>query len=100
MLPAVSLFIIAQVSAKVKLFFRFFGNLENKASINKLTNINHQPSPEDKNRYVEERATGKTESSDFIRLKDLVIAGHVWLDRQTNGTMDNFKFDEQRKRNF
>ena len=76
-------------------------NLENKAEINVLTDINNvsdvdsqalvAPTATDHSRIVTERNIAEiTKSSDFIRIKDLIISGKVWLDHNKDGYMDSY----------
>ena len=76
-------------------------NLENKAEINVLTDINNvsdvdgqalvAPIATDHSRIVTERNIAEiTTSSDFIRIKDLIISGKVWLDHNKDGYMDSY----------
>ena len=76
-------------------------NLENKAEINVLTDINNvsdadveslvAPEATDHSRIVTERNIAEiTTSSDFIRIKDLIISGKVWLDYNKDGYMDSY----------
>ena len=74
-------------------------NLENKADIYTLTDINNKSSKEtgtpptsgDHTRKVTNRNTSDRQtSSDYIRLKDLIISGKVWLDLNRDGLMDSY----------
>ena len=76
-------------------------NLRNKADINVLTDINNvssvtentleAPIATNHSRIVTERNIAPiTTSSDFIRIKDLIISGKVWLDYNKDGYMESY----------
>ena len=75
-------------------------NLENEVLINVLTDINNLESPmiekakEEKDKHtrvVTERNIATQQSSrDYIRLKDLIISGKVWLDYDKDGYMKQY----------
>lgn len=77
-------YIIYYVKVKVTESNMFLYNLRNKAEITTLTNINDKT----KDRIVtEENKYPIKESSEYLKLKDLVIAGKVWLDKNQDGYM-------------
>lgn len=70
-------------------------DLENNATLNKLTNINHGVGEEPVGPYdriVKDDKVdvnhGSETSSEYVKMKDLVISGRVWLDRDKDGLMD------------
>ena len=76
-------------------------NIENKAEINVLTDINNissvdstsgkAPTAKDHTRKVTERnISNQKYSKDYIRLKDLIISGKVWLDFDKDGYMSEY----------
>lgn len=75
-------------------------NLENEVLINVLTDINNisdadtsigAPSETDHSRIVTIRNISEQQSSrEYIRLKDLIISGKVWLDYDKNGYMKSY----------
>ena len=75
-------------------------NLENEAVLNVLTDINNvskadtsigAPSSTDHSRIVTIRNIAVQQSSrDYIRLKDLIISGKVWLDYDKDGYMKSY----------
>ncbi len=73
-------------------------NIKNVAEIDVLTNINNTSpkageglfatDPTDHTRIVTDKNLSKdTKSADYVRIKDLIIAGRVWLDLDKNGYM-------------
>lgn len=62
----------------------YLGNLCNTADLTELKNINTRII---KSESVD-RNLGTETSSDYVKLKDLVIAGRVWLDKDKDGVMD------------
>lgn len=63
-------------------------SLKNTVSYDTLTNINHVTEDSEKQRVVTtENISGHRESSEYVKLKDLVIAGRVWLDTDKDGFM-------------
>ncbi len=78
--------------------------LMNKAELTTLTNINHiKTGDEPHDRVVYERTeptkvndlSTQQESKDYVKMKDLVIAGKVWVDKSKNGY--NEIIDEEQK---
>ena len=79
-------YIIYYVKVKITESNMYLYNLENKAEITTLTNINDV----NRNRIVtEQNKYPVKKSSEFVKLKDLVIAGKVWLDQNKDGYMTN-----------
>lgn len=79
-------YIIYYVKVKITESNMYLYNLENKAEITTLTNINDV----NRNRIVtEQNKYPIKKSSEFVKLKDLVIAGKVWLDQNKDGYMTN-----------
>ena len=85
----------------------YLGSLKNKAELSILTNINHHSADRDngngkyhftfgnperkvKDVYsnVNENINEQQISSEFVRMKDLVISGYVWLDKDKDGYME------------
>ena len=76
-------YIAYQVEVKVTKSNMYLYSLVNVSEMQTLKNINHTDS---KNRFVDNNAS-ETErrSSDYIKLKDLIISGKVWLDLDKDG---------------
>lgn len=101
-------YIIYTVTAEVSMNNMYLYNLETKAEIQELTNINNGAnSPAlfkdryemndldtiSRSRIVTEQNTVRLNqkySSDFIKLKDLIISGKVWLDFDKDGYMSSY----------
>ncbi len=102
-------YIVYFVTVEVTESNMYLYDLENKANITVLTNINKHKSDDDaKSRVVRnwndvegresdidgsweernENISKQNVSSDFVRLKDLVIAGRVWVDFNRDGYMN------------
>lgn len=65
-------------------------NLENTAELTILTNINNVKDPyQVQTPSYTENISKQQETTEYVRLKDLVIAGKVWLDFNKNGLMDD-----------
>lgn len=65
-------------------------NLENTATLTILTNINNATDTyEVQTPNYTENISKQQETTEYVRLKDLVIAGKVWLDFNKNGLMDD-----------
>ena len=80
-------YIIYYVPVKVTESNMYLYSLKNTAEISELTNINHYPDI-NSNRFVTDlNKSEKTTSSEFVRMKDLVISGYVWLDTDKDGYM-------------
>lgn len=88
-------YIIYYVKVKVTESNMYLYNLENKAEITTLTNINN--TEKDPKRVVtEQNKYPIKKSSEYVKQKDLVIAGKVWLDKNQDGYMteDETKFKD------
>lgn len=93
-------YIIYTVPVKVVESNMYLYSLSNEAKLAVLTNINHQGKTLEKyggsekkfNRIIKDTSIddniGKEASKEFVRMKDLVISGRVWLDRNKDGIMD------------
>ena len=65
-------------------------NLENTATLTILTNINNaKDTYEVQTPDYTENISKQQETTEYVRMKDLVIAGKVWLDFNKNGLMDD-----------
>lgn len=65
-------------------------NLENTATLTILTNINNVRDPyQVQTPSYTENISKQQETTEYVRMKDLVIAGKVWLDFNKNGLMDD-----------
>lgn len=85
-------FIIYTVKVKVTESDLFLGDLDNSADLSILSNINHKASTEDreiKNPTRNENISKQQTSHEYVRMKDLIIGGKVWLDFNKNGLMDD-----------
>ena len=72
------------IKVKITKTNMYLGSLSNTASLITLTNINSENS----SRIVTtENITPQKVSKEFVKLKDLVIAGKVWLDTDKDGYM-------------
>ncbi|MBO5398308.1 MAG: hypothetical protein J6A36_05235 [Clostridia bacterium] len=81
-------YIIYEITVKVTKTNMYLYSLENTGSILILTDINHdQSSREVKNNSYNENIAAQQVSKEYVKLKDLVIAGRVWLDRDKDGYM-------------
>lgn len=88
-------YIIYYVKVKITESNMYLYNLENKAEITTLTNINN--TEKDPQRVVtEQNKYPIKKSSEYVKQKDLVIAGKVWLDKNQDGYMteDETKFKD------
>lgn len=86
-------YIIYYTNVKVSESNMYLGKLISRAEITTLTNINRNNSNtrEVKNASYDQNiavATNKWDH-DYVRLKDLIIAGNVWLDSNKDGYFDN-----------
>lgn len=97
--------IVYFVTVKVRESNMYLNDLQNYAEINILTNINKKTEDginfddeyrvirdEDDENYNMNIALQET-SSDWVRLKDLVIAGRVWVDFNRDGYMNEEKLE-------
>lgn len=93
--------IIYEVTVKVGQSNMYLLDLENNATLTKLTNINNtnREKREVKNPSYNEDISpqDKKGSSDFVRMKDLVIGGYVWVDFDKNGLKDDSIRDDSDK---
>ncbi len=65
-------------------------NLENNAELTILTNINNVKDPyQVQTPTYTENISKQQKTTEYVRMKDLVIAGKVWLDFNKNGLMDD-----------
>lgn len=97
--------IVYFVTVKVRESNMYLNDLQNYAEINILTNINKKTEDgitfDDEYRVVRDETDEnynmnialQETSSDWLRLKDLVIAGRVWVDFNRNGYMDEEKLE-------
>ena len=77
-----------EVTVKVTKTNMYLYSLKNTGSMIILTDINNDSkSREVKNDNYNENIAGAQVSSEYVKLKDLVIAGKVWLDRDKDGYM-------------
>ncbi len=65
----------------------YSGLLRSQAEVSKITNINKNTSNE--RDVTAQNIDTKKSDVDFVRLKDTVIAGTVWLDENQNGLRDS-----------
>lgn len=93
-------FIVFYVKVVVNESNMSLDKLENKATIAVLTNINTPPNTNANSdsklaRMVKEdggyneNVEPQQETSEYVRMKDLVIAGKVWLDKDRDGKMED-----------
>lgn len=86
-------YIVYTVTAKVVESDLYLFDLDNLAQLTILTNINHKSTTdtdrEIKNDQWDENISPQKESHEYVRMKDLIIAGKVWLDFNKNGLMDD-----------
>ena len=109
-------FLVYYVKVKVIESNMSLEKLNNDAEIISLTNINaplsnssnpsNPNSDEEDGRFVQtepgvhteiynENVANQQKSSEYVKMKDLVIAGKVWLDLDRNGQMDDGDMDPQ-----
>ncbi len=86
--------IIYEVTALIDQSNMYLFDLENNATLTTLTNINNTDNeereiknPDGRNEDISPQ--DKDGSSDFVRMKDLVIGGWVWVDFDKNGLKDD-----------
>ena len=81
-------YIIYEITVKVTKTNMYLYSLENTGTIRTLTDINHDEfTREVKNDEYNENIADQQVSKEYVKLKDLVIAGKVWLDRDKDGYM-------------
>lgn len=92
-------YIIYYVTAEITESNMYLFDLENKAELTILTNINHTDSNnrEVKNPQHNENISKQQTSSEYVRMKDLVIAGNVWVDFDRDGFMQDTANETQQK---
>lgn len=85
--------IIYEVTVKIGQSNMYLLDLENNATLTRLTNINNtnREKRDIKNPSYNEDISpqDKKGSSEFVRMKDLVIGGYVWVDFDKNGLKDD-----------
>ena len=75
-------------------------SLRNKAYFNNITNINHYSGNDrhvQKDDEYSENIAKQIETSEYIRMKDLVIAGKVWLDYNKDGLINDTGITDEMK---
>lgn len=92
-------YIIYYVEAEVTESNMYLYLLENKASLTILTNINNTDSTdrEIRNPDYDEDIAKQHETSEYVRQKDLVISGKVWLDINRDGLINESQTSDQQK---
>lgn len=92
-------FIIYYVTVEITESNMYLYDLENKAELTVLTNINNtdKDTREIKNPSHNENISKQQISSEFVRMKDLVIAGNVWVDFDRDGFMQDTANETQQK---
>ena len=86
-------FLVVYVKVRVDESNMSLKTLKNTAKINKMTNVNSNDKEADEDRVIQDASQNqntapKQESVDYVRMKDLVIAGYVWIDKDKNGLME------------
>lgn len=86
-------FLVVYVKVRVDESNMSLDTLKNTAKINKMTNVNSNDKEADEDRAIQDSSQNqntapKQESVDYVRMKDLVIAGYVWIDKDKNGLME------------
>ena len=84
-------YIIYYVTTEIIESNMYLDELENRSELTTLTNINNTDTNirEIKNKDHNENISIQQTSSDYVRLKDLVIAGKVWLDFNRDGYIND-----------
>ena len=95
-------YIVYEIPVTIKKSNMYLDSLENKAELRVLTNINHHSAdvngrvfnnPEriikNGDNTINQNISQRQSSSEFVRMKDLVISGYVWLDKNKDGYMPN-----------
>lgn len=71
----------------------YLGTLENSAIINKLKNINNghvkDVNPECGCGNPDRNKSAQVTSKEYVKMKDLVISGNVWVDKDKDGLMND-----------
>lgn len=88
-------YIIYYVTVEITESNMYLYDLENRADLTILTNINNTG---DNNREVrnpkhDENISKQEETKEYVRMKDLVIAGNVWVDFDRDGFMTDKDVD-------
>ena len=87
-------YVIILVEATVRQSNMYLPSMENSAKVTMLTNVNNGASND---RDVTDRNISlNSESKEYIRMKDLVIAGKVWVDFNRDGLMNESTTADQR----
>lgn len=87
-------YIIISVEAKVVQSNMYLPSMENSAKVTMITNVNNGASND---RDVTDRNISlNSESKEYVRMKDLIIAGKVWVDFNRNGLMNESVSEELR----
>lgn len=87
-------FMVYYVRVKITESNMYLLTLENSAVITTLTNINHNPDIEERivkdpdNPNIDENISPQKESKEYVKLKELIMAGKVFLDADKNGYME------------
>ena len=79
-------YLLYTTNIKVKESNLCLQNIGVSSTITKLTNINKNTSNE--RNVTEQNIASKKADADYVKLKNLVIAGNVWVDGNRNGTKD------------
>ena len=85
-------FVILEVTATIEQSNLYLHLLENNAELTELININDNSERYSriiKNDDYDENISKQQKSREFVRMKDMVIAGTVWLDYNKNGLIDD-----------
>ena len=89
-------YIIYYVTVDITESNMYLYDLENRAELTTLTNINNETRSDiNKPRIIkngnnpDENISKQEKSSDYVRMKDLVIAGNVWVDFDRDGFMQD-----------
>lgn len=87
-------YIVILVEAKVVQSNMYLPLMENSAELTMITNVNNKT---DNDRDVTERNISENLiSKEYVRMKDLVIAGKVWVDLNRDGLMNESASQDQR----
>ena len=65
----------------------YLPSMENKAELTKVTNVNSTDTEEIE--VTERNIAEHRETSEFVRMKDLIISGKVWVDFDRDGLMND-----------
>ena len=75
------------VEAEVIQSNMYLPSMENKAELTKVTNVNSTDTEEIE--VTERNIAEHKETSEFVRMKDLIISGKVWVDFNRDGLMND-----------